>query len=257
MFLGKTSTQATFDGYLLGWGLDELDRRGKDSVERRAILLFQLLRDAPERLYDVQLVSEFVVEQAIQCITSHNRHIAKALVNSLAQDGFTIADDGDSGIMLRRTLPDIIAVPTVDDEVHELLKRHALTTSLGHLDQGITAHTRGDWAAANGQFRAFYESFFEEMAFLLDPVKAGDVSNSENRRQLLANLDPPFLQRKLNEWSDDGKNFVNGFLKRLHPQGSHPGLSDEDDSTFRLHLVLVTARLFLRRLDKMRGGYNS
>ena len=50
-------------------------------------------------------------------------------------------------------------------------------------------------------------------------------------------------------WSNDGKNLVNGVLKRLHPQGSHPGLSDEEDCTFRLHLVLVLARFFLRRLD--------
>ena len=31
--------------------------------------------------------------------------------------------------------------------------------------------------------------------------------------------------------------------------GAHPGLSDEEDCTFRLHLVLLTARFFLRQLD--------
>ena len=35
-------------------------------------------------------------------------------------------------------------------------------------------------------------------------------------------------------------------VKMLHTHGSHPGLSDEDHSTFRLHLVLVSARTFLR-----------
>ena len=34
----------------------------------------------------------------------------------------------------------------------------------------------------------------------------------------------------------------------LHTERSHPGLSDEDHCTFRLHVVLVTARTFLRRL---------
>ena len=34
----------------------------------------------------------------------------------------------------------------------------------------------------------------------------------------------------------------------LHTDGSHPGLSDEEHSTFRLHIVLVTAPTFLRRL---------
>ena len=65
---------------------------------------------------------------------------------------------------------------------------------------------------------------------------------------------PPFISRELNEWSDDGKNFVNGTFKRVHPQGSHPGLSDEEDCTFRLHLVLLVARLFLRRLNSLRKG---
>jgi len=55
-----------------------------------------------------------------------------------------------------------------------------------------------------------------------------------------------------NEWENDrGKPaFVLGLWARLHPQGSHPGLSEEDDCTFRLQVTLITARLFLRRLDQ-------
>jgi len=34
--------------------------------------------------------------------------------------------------------------------------------------------------------------------------------------------------------------------RRLHHHGAHPSLSDENDSTFRLHLVLLVARLLLR-----------
>jgi hypothetical protein len=69
------------------------------------------------------------------------------------------------------------------------------------------------------------------------------------RRQCLANIVPAFLDRDLNEWRDNGGGFVNGLMARLHPQGSHPGLSDDDDSTFRLHMVLLTARLMLTRFD--------
>jgi hypothetical protein len=136
--------------------------------------------------------------------------------------------------------------------VHVLLTRYGLQTPKGHLDQGISAHSEGNWAAANAQFRTFLESFFDDIATLIDPQAQG-TRNGETRRQLLANLPTPFLSRNLNEWSDDGKNFVNGTFKRLHPQGAHPGLSDEEDSTFRLHLVLLVARLFLRRLDATLG----
>ncbi len=105
----------------------------------------------------------------------------------------------------------------------------------------------GQWAATNGQLRTFFESLLDEIAIELDPAAAG-LPNSENRRQRLANLDPPVLRTDLNEWSGDGKNFVNGVLKRLHPDGPHPGLSDEEDSTFRLHLVVLISRLLLRRV---------
>jgi len=48
--------------------------------------------------------------------------------------------------------------------------------------------------------------------------------------------------------------FLQGLWKRLHPQGSHPGLSDEEDSTFRLHLMILTASYYLKRLDSRTGN---
>ena len=69
---------------------------------------------------------------------------------------------------------------------------------------------------------------------------------SENRRTLLA--EKGFLSSSRNEMTTDGKSFVSGLFKMLHSDGSHPGLSNEDHSTFRLHLVLVTSRTVLRRL---------
>jgi hypothetical protein len=61
-------------------------------------------------------------------------------------------------------------------------------------------------------------------------------------------LNPPFFLHGLNEWTGQGTGFFEAFFRRLHPQGAHPGLSDEEDSTFRLHLVLLTARSPLTRL---------
>ena len=74
-------------------------------------------------------------------------------------------------------------------------------------------------------------------------------NQGEARREALAKLQQPFLIVDLNEWGNQGKNLVNGVFKRLHPQGAHPGLSDDEDSTFRLHMVILLGRLFLRRLD--------
>ena len=139
-----------------------------------------------------------------------------------------------------------LGIAAAEDEVTRLLKVGPFPTSRGHLDQALDAHGRGDWAAANSQIRSFYESLFDEIAIAIDPTMAGP-GKGEARRARLAT--EGFLQTELNEWSNDGKNFVNGLMKRLHPHGSHPGLSDEADSTFRLHIVLLTARWFLARYE--------
>jgi hypothetical protein len=88
------------------------------------------------------------------------------------------------------------------------------------------------------------ESLFDDIARARGCVE--NSSSSENRRKFLA--DKGFFAAHRKEWTEDGKNYVNGLFKMLHSDGSHPGLSDEEHSTFRLHLALVTARTFLRRL---------
>lgn len=164
-----------------------------------------------------------------------------AFLRRLDLDGFIVADGN-----LRRSLPSELGLPETQDEVSRLLVKHGFTTPKGHLDQALDNHGRGQWAAANGQIRSFLEALLDEIAVRLDPevalLKSGDA-----RRTRLGQLD--FLSTALNEWSGDGKNFVNGLMKRLHPAGAHPGLSDQEDSTFRRHLVLISAKIWLTRFD--------
>ena len=54
-------------------------------------------------------------------------------------------------------------------------------------------------------------------------------------------------------FAEAAENDVNGLFKMLHTEGSHAGLSDVEHSTFRMQLVLVTARIFLRRLHYREG----
>jgi hypothetical protein len=166
-----------------------------------------------------------------------------ALHRGLERDGFSVEDG-----QLRRALPQALDLPRADDEVHALLDQYAFRIHKGHLDQAIAAHARGDWAAANAQFRPFIEGLLDEIAEQLAGGPAGVPPPGQLRRQWLAQLNPPFFLGGLNEWTGQGTGFIEAFFRRLHPQGAHPGLSDEDDSTFRLHLVLLVARLLLRRL---------
>jgi len=213
-------------------------------------LQVRYLQENPGAELDGRPLVQVVVEQAVQLALSNDylwrNGTFDPLIHSLERDGFVIEDG-----QLRAALPSNLDLPAADDEVHLLLNRHNLPTPLGHLNQAITAHGRGDWAAANSQIRSVFESLLDEVAYLLVPNAPRGQNQGEARREALSNLQPPFLSLDLNEWGNQGKNLVNGIFKRLHPQGAHPGLSDEEDSTFRLHLVLLAARLFLRRLDAL------
>lgn len=164
-----------------------------------------------------------------------------ALRRALEVDGFVV-----SGKTLHRALPVDVGLPAAQSEVDRLLEKHGFATARGHLKEALDAHGRGGWAAANSQIRTFLDAVLDEIAIKLDPT-AITLGSGQPRRTKLAVQG--FLSRELNEWDDKGLGFINGLMKRLHPKGSHPGLSDQEDSTFRLHVVLLTVRLLLTRFD--------
>ena len=175
------------------------------------------------------------------------------LLRGLARDGYVVAwGEWRQPPNLRAALPQEIDLPAAHDEVRGLMKLFGFTVPLRHMDLAIEAHTRGDWEAANAQLRASLEGLFNDIARHIDPSRASALQAGANLRQMLADNSIAFLTADRKEWSADGKNFIEGLFKMLHTDGSHPGLSDEDHCTFRLHVVLVTARTFLRRLRQGR-----
>jgi len=148
-------------------------------------------------------------------------------------------------------LPD--ALPGLDfreaeSEVDNLLRKHKLTVAAGHLQMALSAFQRGEWSSANGELRKLYESYLDEIANRLGYSGSGD---GKARRDFLGSgVTPPFLLEEYNEWHPQKTQFVQGLMNRMHPHGGHAGLSEEEDATFRLQVTLITARLFLRRLDQ-------
>lgn len=140
-----------------------------------------------------------------------------------------------------------------EDEVSTLLQKHGLSTSHGHLRQAILAFTQGQWASANAQLRTFFESYFQDIAKALGLASNEDAKTT---RKFLGEISPPFLLTELNEWNanDQKPQYFGDLMARMHPAGSHPGLSEQDDCTFRLHITLISARLLLRRFDQRRAG---
>lgn len=168
----------------------------------------------------------------------------KGLMNSLKRDGYIII-----GKTIKKLLPDEIVEAKIESELMSELGGLKFSQSKGHLEQAISNHTQGNWAGANSQFRTFIESLLIEIASKLNPSQKLN-SAAEAIKFLAEGITPPFLSKDLNEYpkTDREDSFIYGFWKRLHPEGSHPGLSDEDDSSFRYHITIVVANYLLRRL---------
>ncbi len=162
------------------------------------------------------------------------------LAHSLERDGFKLTNDG-----LKKILPSELPIAQQEDQMIAILEKLGFCTAKGHYDQAVAAHARGDWASANSQLRTFVEEFFDKAQNIVCP---GNYQTSNERKIALANAG--FFIKDYNEYLNNGTGFIEGFWKRLHPQGSHPGLSEQLDSTFRLQLVILVIQHFLVRLEK-------
>lgn len=116
---------------LLGGHVVQHHQAEIDTLEGSMSLAEAVVREAVKRM-PLELVKEFET----------------AFARGLVCDGYVIWFDEDERPQLRAALPSGLGLPAVDDEVHQLLKHFGFTQSFGHLDQGIEAHARGDWAAA-------------------------------------------------------------------------------------------------------------
>ncbi len=148
-------------------------------------------------------------------------------------------------------IPVELEAAQVENELFRLLRKYNFGITEGHLNQAIQNHTDSNWAGANSQFRTFIESLLIEISKKLTPANV--VTSATVVISVLSNtVKPPFLSIALNEVKHPACDtpFVNGLWKRLHPEGSHPSLSDEEDCTFRYHICMVFSRYLLARLEQ-------
>ena len=233
---------AEFDRFALQFALEDIIM-GSSIKDRETSLMRHLIKNPEVTAPDGMPLSQAIIGYLISKYGTYSEPSEKfpELVNSLDRDGYMLDRNG-----LRAKLPQELPITVQEDELVELLNRFDFSVAIGHYNQAVSAHTRGDWAAANSQLRNFVEDFFDRV---VDVVAPGEYNSSHNRREALAKSG--FFRSDLNEWSNDGKGFVQGFWKRLHPQGSHPGLSEKEDSTFRLQLVIIVMHYFAKRFESL------
>lgn len=255
----ESLTLDKLDRFLLKYRLERIFHQelGSNTAKLNAVIKFLIYNPDKKGPFGANLTFE-IIEDELSIIPPPNilaprlvaEHFPK-LLNSLKHDGYIITNKSK----LKTMLPEGIKLVEKENELHSLLNKYGFTTTKGHIDQAISAHTRGDWASANAQLRSFMESLFDSICGKIVGDKTTLPPPGHQRRELLAELNPPFFIPTLNEWGIGSQcGFLQGLWKRLHPQGSHPGLSDEEDSTFRLHLMILTAAYYLKRLDSRPGN---
>lgn len=235
-------THAEVEKFALEFGLEDVITGAY--IERKKVAIIRYLINNPEvKAPNGTPLVQAIIEHLVltRCQLSEPAELFPELVNSLDHDGYKLDRNG-----LRAKLPSQLPVIEEENELIQILDQFGYRVAKGHYEQAVAAHARGDWAAANAQLRSFVEEFFDQVA---ETVAPGSYSSSHQRRQALAK--EGFFRSDLNEWSDDGTGFVQSFWKRLHPQGSHPGLSEKEDSTFRLHIVIVVMHYFAKRLESL------
>lgn len=171
----------------------------------------------------------------------------KQLTNCLKRDGFVVKERS-----IKKLLPEEMQEAKTESELYTLLVKFDFIIAKGHLEQATQNHSQSNWAGANSQFRTFIESLLIETCRKVLPNNSCDSAASAIKL-LGQTANPAFLKSDLNEIENSNckKPFVEGLWKRLHPEGSHPGLSDEEDSTFRYHLAIVFGHYLLKRLEKL------
>ncbi len=266
--LSEFHSHSSLDGLDVQWGI-----AGRYSTSSKSARIAGLAKIAIEEEMEVMTeagmtsLPRAVVEEALKApeVKTKSGDWLKLLAG-LRFDGFEVRQTETEGDPfenhfqaptreLVRMLPEDIPgadFREAESEVFQLLDRHGFAVSKGHLKLALSEFQRGNWSPANGELRKFFEDYLNEIASALGYIGGGD---SKQKRDFLGKLDPPFLLTEYNEWNENNQKpqYIQGLMSRMHPHGGHPGLSEEEDATFRLQITLVTARLMLRRFDKRKS----
>ncbi|MCJ9428065.1 hypothetical protein [Kordiimonas marina] len=261
--LDEIRTNAELETILLEYGLsDEVRDQGSIAKTLLALKKFAVANPDFEVATDLGRlpVSHLLVQLAVEKIgwTQRTAALWEKLERYLALDGYSLQKEvtenwGSQDIKvtgLTVAMPSFVELPETASEVDLLLERFGLQVARRHLSSARDNIAQGDFEAANSQCRTFLEALTDAIADGLYPEDAQSRSGGLQKRQLLS--EKGFLSRDKHEFGDgNGQTFLPGLAKLLHIDGAHPGISNLPDATFRLQVVVITARWLLKRLEDL------
>ena len=192
-----------------------LSKGGEDELS----ILSEIITDTLKELYSVEFTSKY-----------------PELIRSLAQDGFTLNEEGE-------LIP--IISPTIDPKKEEglletILNQYDLNVAKNHLDQAYDNYVQGNWESSNASLRSFLQEVFDQISLQLWPEEASKKKAGGERRKLLQ--EKSFIEDEIEA------GLVKSFFDFASYKGSHPGISDESDCRMRRYMAVALASYYLEKL---------
>ena len=160
------------------------------------------------------------------------------LRSSLLQDGYSLTSNEGQWSIDPVGAGEIPLSPQISDLENELLDQ-GFAVAANHYGQAFTAFKDQNWEACNAAIRTTVESFLVEVAV----AKAGFVvpSGQGGGGPAIQKLDAS------NMFGPGEHEYVKGFWKMSHTNGSHPGLSSEQEALFRFSAATSALTFFIHR----------
>lgn len=260
------NTHADLDMYLIRQDLDgKISFEKDESIPKKLVKItkFLILNQGIVDNYGNDIVTNIVEDCVRKLINTpyayrseFNEELGEfknypTLYKYLRFDGYDI--DFENG-KLTRNLPAEIEAEMKEDFITVFLEKYKFIQTKGHLQQAKGSFLGNNYAALNSQLRAYTESLLIEMAVYIKNQETANTdilkiipANATTAMQVLIKAQNPILDSNLNEWSGDGKGYIQAFWARLHPQGCHPGLPDIDEVSYRYQLVLLNTYMLVKR----------
>lgn len=157
--------------------------------------------------------------------------------SSLFEDGYSLSAEAGKWTISPVGAAEVPLSPQVSD-LEAALTGNGFTVAANHYGQAFSAFKRRDWEACNSSVRATVESFFVEVAkgqaaFIQGPGQGGGPAIT--KLEQAGKFEPGEL------------DYVKGFWKMSHTNGSHPGLSSEQEALFRFSAATSAVTFFIHR----------
>lgn len=167
-----------------------------------------------------------------------NQEWVGELRSSLLDDGYSLDVDKGKWSVAPIGAAEIPLSPQYSD-LEAALTDKGFTVSANHYQQAFSAFKRQDWEACNASTRATVEGFFMEVA----TAKANFTPRPGH-----SNGTPAIEKLSQAGMFEPGEHdYVKGFWKMSHTNGSHPGLSSGQEALFRFSAATSALAFFIHR----------